>query len=168
MNRTAKAEDIMGIGQIKVFRAYDTDDGWTVVTPGAESGRRQAQGKKVHALSKVEIRLQSKKDLAVCIAHLEESDRRFAMINSNPWDWTRAMFKELTVRFGVEWYDKDFFEQRKEAYLSAEHVSMYSQFGATVNDFTVEHYLTDEDGHIICGAQSSYPEQRGITDRELN
>lgn len=149
MSNNNSPEDIMGIGQVKVFRPYETDDGWTVVTPGAESGRRQAQGKKVFALSKVEIQLHSEKELAVCIAHLEESDRRFAMINSNPWDWTKAMYRQLAVRFGVEWYDKDFFERRKEAYLSPEHVSLYSQFGATVNDFIVEHYLTDKDGMIV-------------------
>ncbi len=152
MSESATPQDLMGIGQVKVFTPYQTEDGWTVVTPGAESGRRQAQGKKVIALSKVEIRLKSEKDLALCIAHLEASDRRFAMIARNPWDWQKAMYKDLTVRFGVEWYDKDFFSQRKEAYLSPEHASMYSEFGATVNDIRVEHLWTDEEGNVLHAA----------------
>lgn len=39
-------QDLLGIGQPKAFHPYVTDDGWTVVTPGAESGRRQLQGEK--------------------------------------------------------------------------------------------------------------------------
>lgn len=147
-----QSEDIMGIGQQDVFQPYVTEDGWTVVTPGAESGRRQAQGKKVYAWSQVEVQLHSKKDLDVCIAHLKESDRRFELNSRNPWDWSIASYKGNTVRFGVEWYDKDFFEERKEAYLNPKHTVMYSHFGATVNDFTVVHYLTKEDGTIVSKA----------------
>jgi len=139
--------DILGIGQEKVFRPYQIEGGWTVVTPGAESGRRQAARKVVVALSRVEIQLRSQKDLEACIRHLEESDRRFAMIRSNPWDWARVLHKDLVVHFAVEWYELSFFETKKGAYAQADHAKMYQQFGATLNDITVKHFLVDAKGN---------------------
>jgi hypothetical protein len=139
-------QDILGIGQVKVFKPYQIEDGWTVVTPGAESGRRQAAGKTVVALSRVEIQLRSQKDLETCIKHLEESDRRFAMIRSNPWDWAKVIQKGLVVRFAVEWYDLKFFQSKKDAYTKPDHAKMYEQFGVTLNEVNVKHFLVDASG----------------------
>ena len=144
-----KPKDILGIGQKKQFKPYEIEGGWTVVSPGAELERRDARGKKVVALSKVDINLTNDEDVKTCIAHLEESDRRFAMIPSNEWDWQRAMFKGLVVRFNVEWYNVDFFKEKKMAYLDADHSKMYKHFGATIDGIKVEHFLIDKDGNEI-------------------
>ena len=146
MKKDKTPQDILGIGEDGQFKPYQTKDGWTVVTLGAESGRRVAAGKTIVALSKVNIHLKTEMDVHNCIHHLEESDRRFALNNRNPWDWDVAMYKGLTVRFAVEWYDMEFFKNKKSAYLDPQHSKMYLQFGATIDNIIVEHYYVDKDG----------------------
>jgi hypothetical protein len=132
-----KPSDVMGIGLQKEFQPYQKEDGWTVVLPGEEDGRRG--DKKVVAVSHVEIRLKSASDLSKCLEHLEESDRRLQMMKSQDWDWQRVETKGNTVRFGVAWYNRSFFENRKDAWQSKQHSNLYTQFGASEQDFTVVH-----------------------------
>ena len=106
----------------------------------------QAKWKTVVALSEVEIRLSSENNRDRCLKHLEESDRRFSQIVSNPWDWQSVRTHGLTVRFAVEWYDLKFFDQRRGAFQDNDHVAMYSNFGVTLDDLTVEHFLVDNSG----------------------
>jgi hypothetical protein len=131
--------DLLGIGFPKEFIPYETEDGWLVILPGEEDGRRG--DKQVYAVSHVEIRLDSTENLTKCIRHLEESDRRLRFMKSNPWDWQRVQIKNNTVRFGVAWYSKEFFEERKDAWFSDQHRRLYLEFGADVDDFTVTHEL---------------------------
>lgn len=132
------ATDLMGIGYPKDFQPYTRDDGWTVVLPGEESSRGN---KVVVATSDVEIKLASKEDVQKCIKILEESDRRLKLIASNPWNWAPAMYKDNTVKFGVAWYDMDFFNQRKDAWSGKEHTSYYLQFSSKPEDFKVKHRI---------------------------
>jgi hypothetical protein len=129
--------DIMGIGYQKEFVPYFVEDGWEVVLPGEEDGRRAE--KQLVAISRVEIRLKNDKDLKDCLAHLEESDRRLRLMKSQDWDWQRVMIKDHTVRFGVAWYNRSFFESRKDAWTTPQHVSLYAAFGALPSDFSVTH-----------------------------
>lgn len=144
MNGT-EHRDILGIGQVKAFLPYEDENGWLVVSPGCEE-RRKRNGKHVVALSEVEIRLASENDKEICLRHLEESDRRFSMIDSNPWDWQSVRTQGLKVRFAVEWYDLDFFGARRDAFRDADHAAMYSDFGATLEDLTVRHFIVDNTG----------------------
>ena len=100
--------DMLGIGQVTTFAPYRDDTGWLVVSPGCEA-RRKRNGKSVVALSEVEIRLDSEDNRDTCLRHLDESDRRFSQIVSNPWDWQSVRTQGLTVRFAVEWYEREFF-----------------------------------------------------------
>ena len=134
--------DMLGIGQVTTFAPYRDDNGWLVVSPGCEE-RRKRNGKSVVALSEVEIRLDSEDNRDTCLRHLDESDRRFSQIVSNPWDWQSVRTHGLTVRFAVEWYERDFFDARREAFQDHNHVAMYSDFGAALADITVEHFLVD-------------------------
>lgn len=143
----AEHRDILGIGQVTAFTPYEDDNGWLVVSPGCED-RRKRNGKCVVALSEVEIRVHSENDRDICLRHLEESDRRFSMINSNPWDWQSVRTYGLTVRFAVEWYDLAFFSTRRDAFQDADHTAMYSGFGATLEDLTVKHFLIDNTGEL--------------------
>ena len=138
--------DVMGIGQPQAFTPYTTDDGWLVILPGEEGGRRQASGKVLRAFTSVEISLSRKEDLDSCILHLEESDRRFAANTANPWDWAKTLIRGLQVRFGVAWYDLEFFKTKREAYSDPRHLGLYAKFGATLENFKIEHFLVDEDG----------------------
>jgi hypothetical protein len=135
--------NLMNIPQDKIFKPFEIDDGWTVVLPGEE---RRRGDKKVIALTKVEIKLHSDADLYTCLKHLEESDRRFSLIKSNPWDWSRVAIKELKVRFSVVWYDKKFFELHRHAYANPKHLTMYTDFGATLHDFSIQHVFIDNEG----------------------
>jgi hypothetical protein len=133
--------DLFGIGFPKSFQPYATDDGWMVVLPGEEDGRRG--NKRLVAVTKVHIRLSNRRNLQKCIKHLEESDRRLRLLQTNPWDWQRVEVKDNEVRFGVAWYDRSFFEAKKFAWSDENHTGLYSQFGATKDDFTVEHQLLE-------------------------
>ena len=137
--------DILGIGQVESFTPYEDGYGWLVVSPGCEE-RRKRNGKHVVALSEVEIHLRSENDKDICIRHLEESDQRFSMIATNPWDWQSVRTRGLTVRFAVEWYDLNFFRERRDAFQDADHTDMYSDFGTTLDDIAVEHFLVDDTG----------------------
>lgn len=130
--------DLMAIGFPKNFEPYTREDGWTVVLPGEEEVRGD---KIVVASSDVEIRLKSSDDVQKCIRILEGSDRRLKLVFSNPWNWGPAMYKGNIIRFGVAWYDLEFFESRKNAWFGDDHRAFYSQFGATVDDFTVNHRI---------------------------
>lgn len=63
------------------------------------------------------------------------------------------MYKDFTVRFGVEWYDMDFFLKRKHAYQDHDHAKMYAQFGATTADIRVSHYWTTPDGEVMSAVE---------------
>ena len=92
------------------------------------------------------MRLHSEAGQDRCLRHLEESDRRFALILTNPWEWAPVKYKGLTVRFNVEWYERSFFEARRTAFQDPDHIAMYTQFGATLEDVTVEHVWVNEGG----------------------
>ena len=141
----SRKPDLMGVfdGE-ELFQPYETDDGWLVVLPGEEDGRRQKYGKTLVAETQVEISLTSEADLENCIRELEESDRRIRELSGRPpWDWQKVMVKGLQVRFGVAWYDRDFFETRKTAFSDPVHQRMYARFGATLDNFKVEHHLVE-------------------------
>jgi hypothetical protein len=137
--------DIMGVlHPDTVFQPYQIDDGWTVVMPGEEDGRRKKYGKTLFAETKVEVTLKSAEALHTCLSELAESDRRLRELSGGGmYDWQRVMIKGLTVRFGVAWYDRDFFEHRKAAYTSPEHMHVFGKFGASPSDFKVEHRIID-------------------------
>ena len=107
--------------------------------PGEEDGRRGE--KELFAVTRVEIHLSSQENTEKCLRHLEESDRRLRMIKSNPWDWQRVERLGTRIRFGVAWYDRSFFEQRKTAWSDPKHASLYAEFGATPENFKVTHEI---------------------------
>ena len=146
MYDSSEHRDLLGIGQPTPFEPYQDDEGWTVVIPGCEE-RRKKLGKTVIALSKVEIRLNSEAERDTCVRHLEESDRRFAQVASNPWEWAGVRILENTVRFNVEWYEHEFFYARRTAFKDPDHIDMYAQFGATLEQITVAHFLVDQNGN---------------------
>jgi hypothetical protein len=45
----------------------------------------------------------------------------------------------MKVFFGVAWYDRAFFERRKDAFKEPAHMSYYSTFGATPDRFKMKH-----------------------------
>ena len=136
--------DIMGIIDFsqfpKKFEPYETEDGWTVVLPGESDGRKEAHGKKMVAETKVEIELDSVANLLKCIKALEESDRRLRELKTNHYDWQIVSIKDLTVKFGVSWYDLDFYISKKDIWSQSDHATMFQQFGVPMEKISVKHY----------------------------
>jgi hypothetical protein len=138
-----RGPDLFGVMETKeMFQPYETPDGWTVVLPGEEDGRRQKYGRKLVAVTRVQIELKDEAALQRCVHELEESDRRLRELSGgNPWDWQKVMLKGLVVRFGVAWYDRAFFQARKNAWSSPQHLELYKRFGASADNFRVEHEI---------------------------
>ena len=129
------------------FTPFVDHNHWLVVTPGAESGRRERHGKKVVAVSLVEVALSSDEDVETCLKYLQESDRRFEMaLPASPYDWQSVRMKrdQHLVRFGVEWYEKDFFIDKKDAYTSSMHAGLFKSFHSSPDKFQVSHFWFDD------------------------
>jgi hypothetical protein len=86
-----------------------------------------------------------------CIAALEESDKR---LRERPeelmlWDWQATYFEAEkgnrhgggTVILGVAWYDRAFFDERRDAWFGTMHQRIYQQLGIPLENITVEHWL---------------------------
>lgn len=88
-----------------------------------------------------------------CIQALHDSDER---LRSRPedlmlWDWQSTFFEPDpgssagggTVLLGVAWYDTEFYEERREAWLGAMHKRAYAAIGVPLEDITVTHWRLD-------------------------
>jgi len=103
----------------------------------ADENRRR----KPYAATKVEIAFKDEASLRTCVRLLRWSDDR---LRARPdqvflWEWTRSFRDRMTIHFGVNWYDKDFFEKRKNAFMEPRHASYYAFFGARPEDFKMVH-----------------------------
>jgi hypothetical protein len=143
MEDKTRYSDIMGIyNSNDLFQPYLTEDGWTVTQPGEEDGRRKKYNKTLVAETKVEIKLKDEESLNICLKELEESDRRIRELSGGgSYDWQKVLVKDLVVRFGVAWYNLEFFEQKKEVWSDPNHASVFKKFGAGIKDFTVSHTI---------------------------
>jgi hypothetical protein len=108
--------------------------------------QERRRGREAVAQSKVAIWLSSDEAVENCLRGLDLSDQRLAEI-PQMYDWV-MVWKETeegkpgaTVRFGVAWYDEAFFHEKKDIYLGAEHLAMFSGFGAGSADVEVKHYV---------------------------
>lgn len=143
--------DLMGIIDYSLypkFEPYEIENGWTVVLPGENNGRKKKHGRKLVAESKIEIQLSNISNVLKCIQVLEESDRRLSESagtdgDGNGYDWQLVAIKGLKVRFGVSWYDIELFNSKKDIWSKSDHSSMFKHFGASVEDFKVEHFVKE-------------------------
>lgn len=100
-------------------------------------------GRKPIARTTCEITFSSEENLLRCVRALKESDE---VLQKRPdemklWEWNKTYREGMKIVFGVAWYDKAFFESRKDAFKDSTHIERYREFGATVNDFVVEHEM---------------------------
>lgn len=99
--------------------------------------------KKMVAQTQCEITFDDESNLQKCIKALIESD---VALRERPdaavlWNWQESYRQGMTISFGVAWYDKTFFESRKDAYTNANHAEYFKRFGATPKNFKVSHKL---------------------------
>src|SRR5688500_10009579 len=129
-------QDVLG-----VLRSDDASDqdGWQTVMTGEEARRPKSLTRV--AITRAEVTFKNDTNLKSFLAVLESSDRRLAAISDAEvlYDWQRVMRKDLTVRFGVAWYHRDFFLSRRDAYRSEFHERLLKQFGLKPDDIRIEH-----------------------------
>jgi hypothetical protein len=104
-----------------------------------EGSRRQ----KPYAITKVEIAFDNEDSLRTCVRLLRWSDDR---LRARPdqlilWEWQSSFREGMTIHFGVAWYDREFFEKRKNAFMEPQHANYYAYFGAKPEDFKMEHEI---------------------------
>lgn len=99
-----------------------------------------------YARTFVEITFSDEDDLRRCVRLLRWSDDRLrARIDQLLlWEWNASFREGMTIYFGVNWYDAEFFERRKDAFREPSHEKFYSQFGATAEDFKMHHEIEGE------------------------
>lgn len=116
------------------------DDGWETILVGEET-RRGSNVNRV-ATTSVELTLRSEEDFDRFFAVLKASDERLSKVPDEAahYDWQMVFRKGLTVRFGVAWYDLEFFMARKDAYLSDQHNSIFDSFNVSTADLKVIHH----------------------------
>ncbi|WP_155253307.1 hypothetical protein [Bradyrhizobium japonicum] len=104
-----------------------------------------APPRKPYARSEVQITFNNERDLRQCVRLLRWSDER---LRARPdqrilWDWQMTWREGMTIYFGVNWYNREFFEARKDAFLNPEHQSYYAMFGATADQFKIRHVISE-------------------------
>jgi hypothetical protein len=90
--------------------------------------------------------------LVKCVEHIKSSDDR---LRSRPqeqmlWDWKTTWLqhndpddpgKGGIVFLGVAWYDREFFDDRKDAWFGRMHQREYQEIGVPMGEVRVQHYL---------------------------
>src|ERR1700685_940951 len=99
-----------------------------MILAGTEGGH----GRKPYAITKIEINFDNERDLRNCVRMLRWSDER---LRARPdqmilWDWNKSFREGMNIYFGVAWYDRAFFERRKDAFKEPNHLGYYAMFGA--------------------------------------
>lgn len=118
---------------------YDAGDGWQIVMYGEET-RRPKSLERV-AITRAEVTLSSNEHLKKLIEVLKASDERLAEIpdNSIMYDWQIVRSRNLTIRFGVAWYDREYYRQKQNVWKLDMHDRMFADFGVAASDFRIEH-----------------------------
>ncbi|HEV7333916.1 MAG TPA: hypothetical protein VGN63_22975 [Flavisolibacter sp.] len=95
------------------------------------------------ACSNCEITFANESDLLACIEALKQSDEQMRQRPQEQvlYNWKRTYRVGMKLLFGVVWYDREFFERRKEAYKSNLHVSIFERFGIVPENFKIEHVV---------------------------
>ncbi|QNK89455.1 hypothetical protein H7992_07255 [Sporosarcina sp. resist] len=105
-----------------------------LVLPGTESERIPI------AITKVEIVFTNEDDLKKCIAVLRDSDAQLKT-DPKPYDWQFTVRKGLKIYFGVNWFDLNFFKEKKDVFENKQHGSIFQSFNSSIENFVVRHYI---------------------------
>lgn len=106
------------------------------ILPGASD--QMFGDRKPHARTSVSIEFDNEEDLRRCVRLLRWSDERLLAIGSTvAWSWDLTERDGMVIRFAVNWYDKDFFEERKDAFRDRNHLSYFRMFGKSTSDMQI-------------------------------
>jgi hypothetical protein len=96
-----------------------------------------------YAYTDVKMVFDNEDDLIRCARLLQWSDERMRE-RTEPkilWAWIESFREGDAVEFSVAWYEKDFFEKNKDAFMDKEHSSYYAKFGMNTNDIQINHRI---------------------------
>jgi hypothetical protein len=113
---------------------------------GTENPNRLGQIPYAH--TRVSITFTDEQPLRECVRMLRWSDERLRALPEQLilWSWDRTFREGMTISFGVNWYDRPFFERRRDAFLEPRHAEYYRSFGARPEDFSVQHFVEGDPG----------------------
>lgn len=127
-----------------------------LVLTGADGDPARRGDKKVIAQSFCEYYCPDYATLVRCIKAIKDSDDRLLQRPEEQmkWDWdtTWVSFHNDadresaggTIYLGVAWYDREFFDDRKDAGFGAMHRSIYKNIGVPLEEVRVAHFLAAE------------------------
>jgi hypothetical protein len=106
-----------------------------------EGTERPDEDRVPYAQTYVDIDFDFEEDLLECVKLLRWSDER---LRARPeqlilWSWEASFRDHMRVSFAVSWYDRDFYERRKDAFKEPAHRRFYAMFGATPERFQLRH-----------------------------
>lgn len=96
-----------------------------------------------YAYTHVVMTFENEDDLIRCARLLQWSDERMRE-RTEPkilWAWVESFREVDSVEFSVAWYEKDFFENNKDAFMNKEHSSYYAKFGMNTSDIKIRHEI---------------------------
>ena len=101
----------------------------------------QRPDKTIVARTKCEITFDDEQNLLTCVQALKESDEQMKQRPDSQvlYNWDKVFREGMSIIFGVVWYDRDFFEKRKDAYTSGQHASIFDRFDVKAENFKIEH-----------------------------
>ena len=96
-----------------------------------------------YAYTDVKMVFENEDDLIRCARLLQWSDERMRE-RTEPkilWAWIVSFRDGDAVEFSVAWYEKDFFEKNKDAFMNKEHSNYYAKFGMNTSDIQINHRI---------------------------
>jgi hypothetical protein len=113
---------------------------------GTENPQRLGQIPYAH--TRVRITFKSEEALRECVRLLRWSDERLRALPEQLmlWSWDRSFREGMAISFGVNWYDRNFFERRRDAFTEPKHAAYYRRFGAVPEDFDIKHFVQGDPG----------------------
>jgi hypothetical protein len=96
------------------------------------------------AVTKCNLKLRSIKFIAACETAFVEFEQ---ILRERPdseikYEWGNVYRRDLLVTFDVNWYDIEFFQDRKNAYRVGPHAFVFQRFGAVADDFVLRHHVS--------------------------
>ena len=126
------------IQTVDFLNIISSDTGWQLLLPGDERITKIPVAQTI-----CEISFDNEEALKACVEALRESDERLRQqpLNEVLYNWNAVYRQDMTIKFGVLWYDRAFFEKRKDAYKSDQHISVFDKFGVAPTNLIIEHEL---------------------------
>jgi hypothetical protein len=109
------------------------------------------KGRKAIAMSDVLYACPTSDIAASLIEALRVSDEKLRGLHDSLmlWEWNSTWLEQhpdgsSSALLRVAWYDREFYDERKSAWLGKMHRRIYEEIGIGLDDMSVTHWLLDE------------------------